>query len=157
MNSLTNRFAFLTAIVVLSALWLSGCSRSSETAPVESPKATNAPKPAASSGNAPLVVAGEALVVSKVPEPGQAPYTECLTAIKYKVVNVEQGSYDKPEILAIHWGMRDNKLMPAARIHVGERRRLELEPFSKHKDLERVMQADDTNDYSLTPYWVVSE
>jgi len=40
---------------------------------------------------APLIVRGEVLVASHVPEPGTVPYTECLTFIKYKVLAVEKG------------------------------------------------------------------
>ena len=54
------------------------------------------------------------------------------------------------------WGMRDGKLQPAARFTAGQRQRLTIQPFAERKDLARVMQADDTNDYTLTPYWVVN-
>jgi len=115
----------------------------------------SAPAPPRAPEQAPLAVVGKILIASRVPEPGTAPYTECLTYVKYRVVSVERGDYEHPELVAVYWGMRDNKLTPAARYEIGDRHRLDLEPFSRHPELARVMQADDTNDYELTPYWVV--
>jgi hypothetical protein len=103
---------------------------------------------------APLVVTAEILVPSSVPDPGSVPYKDCLTFIKYKVLSVERGEYGQAELLAVHWGMKDGKLLPAARYQAGERHRLELEPFSKRPELARIMQADDTSEYELSPYWV---
>jgi hypothetical protein len=39
---------------------------------------------------------------------------------------------------------------------VGQRQKLTIEPLDKHPDLSRVMQADDTGEYSLSPFFVVS-
>lgn len=93
-------------------------------------------------------------VVSHVPDPSEVPYTDCVTFIKYKVESVESGEYNGNELLGVHWGMKDSKLQPAAKLSVGQRQRLTIRPFSERKDLTRVMQADDTDEYSLTPYWV---
>lgn len=101
------------------------------------------------------MVLGEVLLASHVPEPGTVPYTECLTFIKYKVLAVEKGDYPHSELLAVHWGMKENRLTPAARYKAGQTYRLHLEPFDRHPELSRVMQADDTNEYELTPYWVI--
>jgi len=79
-----------------------------------------------------------------------------VTFIKYRVKSVEGGEYSGDELLAVHWGMKDGKLKPAARFAVGQTQRLTIEPFADRAELARVMQADDTNDYSSTPYWVTS-
>ena len=102
-----------------------------------------------------LVIWGEVVRVSQVPEPGTVPYTECLTYLKYKVLAVKKGEYSPPELLAVHWGMKNNQLTPAASYQIGEKHPLKLEPFSNRAELARVMQADDTNEYELTPYWVL--
>lgn len=102
------------------------------------------------------VVVGTIEVVSKIPDPSTLPYDTCVTFIKYKVNKVVSGSYDGDSLLAVFWGLREGKLQPAARFRVGQTHRLTIEPFSEHEELARVMQADDTNEYSLTPYWVVS-
>ncbi len=101
------------------------------------------------------VIVGQIEVVSNVPEPSSVPYDTCVTFIKYRVDSVESGNYDGKELLAVFWGMKDGKLKPAARFSVGQRHRLTIQPFAERKELARVMQADDTNEYSLTPYWVV--
>jgi hypothetical protein len=134
-----------------------GKERQEETSVAPRTSATGSPSPDETDKKSSLVVLGEVLVVSHVPEPGTVPYTECLTFIKYKVVSVESGEYEQSELLAVHWGMKDNKLTPAARYQVGEKHRLELEPFDDHPELARVMQADDTNEYELAPYWVRRE
>ncbi len=122
------------------------------------PAAAPAPKPApapASAAAKGTVVVGKITVVSHVPQPSEVPYTDCLTMIKYDVESVESGSYGEDELLAAFWGMKTAKLQPAAQFKVGQRHRLTIEPLTKHPDLARAMQADDTNEYSLAPQWVV--
>ncbi|HJN14087.1 MAG TPA: hypothetical protein QGH10_01285 [Armatimonadota bacterium] len=102
------------------------------------------------------VVIGTVTVASAVPDPGTVPYKECLTVVKYKVDSVESGDYDGGEVLAVLWGMKENKLKDAASFSPGQKHRLKIQPFSERKDLARIMQADDTNDYSSVQQWVVS-
>lgn len=102
-----------------------------------------------------LEVIGEVILVSNVPEPDQVAYSDCLTYIKYRIISVERGEYNDSEIIVVFWGMRGSKLMPAARFKLGEKHKLILEPFSKHQELSHYMQADDTNDYKRTPYWMI--
>lgn len=131
-------------------------------ATTSSPPATpaSAPQPAATppADTAPrgTVVVGRITVVSHVPQPSEVPYTDCLTMIKYAVEDVVSGSYGEKELLAAFWGMKAAKLQPAAKFQVGQRHRLTIEPLSNHPDLARAMQADDTNEYSLAPQWVVA-
>lgn len=120
--------------------------------------AATAPAPSAAAPQAEpegTVVLGAITVVSHVPQPSEVPYSDCLTMIKYKVERVESGDYSGGELLAAFWGMRNARLEPPARFRVGQRHRLIIEPLSKHPELSRVMQADDTNEYTLTPYWVI--
>lgn len=115
------------------------------------------PKPTAPAAKSEgTVVVGTIEVVSKIPDPSTLPYDTCVTFIKYRVKQVVSGAYDGESLLAVFWGLRDGKLQPAARFRVGQSHRLTIEPFSEHEELARVMQADDTGEYSLTPYWVVS-
>lgn len=116
------------------------------------------PAPSAPADTAPkgTVVIGRITVVSHVPQPSEVPYTDCLTMIKYSVEDVVSGSYGEKELLAAFWGMKAAKLQPAAKFQVGQRHRLTIEPLSDHPDLARAMQADDTNEYSLAPQWVVA-
>ncbi|MGD8238082.1 MAG: hypothetical protein PVH68_05985 [Armatimonadota bacterium] len=100
------------------------------------------------------VVVGQITVASHVPDPSTVPYTDCVTFVKYRVESVESGGYDGDDLLAVFWGMRDAKLQPAAKFTTGQRHRLTVEPFSERAELARVMQADDTDEYTLSPYWV---
>ena len=102
-----------------------------------------------------LTVIGEVILVSNVPDPNQVAYSECLTYIKYRVISVENGKYDDKELIAVFWGMKESKLMPAAKFQIGEKHRLVLDPLDKYGDLLHIMQADDTDDYEHTPYWVL--
>jgi len=102
-----------------------------------------------------LVVTGEVLLVSNVPDPGKVAYSDCLTYIKYRIISVEQGEYADSEIIAVFWGMKESKLMPAAKFLPGEKHRLVLDALENHQELSHFMQADDTNDYERTPYWVI--
>ena len=112
-----------------------------------------APQPAKKAG--PTVVVATIETVSAVPDPASVPYKDCLTLIKYKVNSVSSGSYDADELLAAHWGMKDGKRTAAASYKVGQKKTLTIEPMTKHSDLSRVMQADDTGEYSLPAYFVV--
>jgi len=68
---------------------------------------------------------------------------------------MEQGEYEDDELLAVFWGMKDSKLMPAAQFKIGEKHRLSLDLFADHEELSHIMQADDTDDYEHTPFWVL--
>jgi hypothetical protein len=113
---------------------------------------TKAPSGAANGRD--LVIEGTIEVASHVPNPGEQPYTECLTYLKYKVDKVVSGSYGDQELLAVFWGMRDNKLEPAAKFKKGQRQTLHLTPLQGQKDLARVMAADETDETSLPAYFV---
>ena len=149
-----------TVPFLLALLW-TGCSpsqpktqsREAAASPRSAPPATETQTE--TDKEASLVITGKVVKVSAVPQPGAAPYTQCLTYIKYQVLSVDSGHYEGKELLAVYWGMRDNKLMPAAAFKVGEVHKMKLEPFSRHPELQRVMAADDTDEYELTPYWVV--
>jgi len=102
-----------------------------------------------------LIVTAEITKTSLVPDPTRVAYSECVTYIKYRVISIEQGEYADSELLAVFWGMRDSKLMPAARFPIGEKHRLSLDLFEDHQALSHIMQADDTDDYEHTPFWVL--
>lgn len=121
--------------------------------PAAIPRVPPEPEPEKPQGT---TVVGSIKLLSNVPDPSTVTYKSCVTFIKYEVESVETGEYDGDELIAVFWGMRDSKLQPAARFSAGQRHRLTVQPLSERPELQRVMQADDTNDYSLTPYWVVS-
>ena len=130
------------------------------TPPEEQPRAeqetlrpeTDAPTEPEEPGRTALV--GEITLASHVPDPSTVPYKDCVTFVKYRVDSLEAGEYQGEQLLAVFWGMKDARLQPAARFSAGQKHRLTIEPFAERNELARVMQADDTNEYTLTPYWV---
>jgi len=136
---------------------------STEAAPPPPPVEARKPQPAPAPTPEPepkkdesAVVIGTVTVVSRVPDPSSVPYKDCVTYIKYKVESVESGEYDGAELVAVHWGMKEKKLQPAASFSPGQKHRLTIDPFSNHPKLARLQTADDTDDYTNTPYWVES-
>jgi len=125
-------------------------------APPPAPNVPEAPEAIKAEEPEGTTVVGKIKLVSNVPDPSTVTYKECVTFIKYEVESVESGDYDGGELIAVFWGMRKSKLQPPARFSAGQRHRLTIQPLSERPELERVMRADDTQDYSLTPYWVVS-
>ena len=136
---------FLTAALLLCPPLLAGCG----THPAPPAPSVSGPGTAA-----PLVVTGEVVKASRPPVPGSAPYPDAVTFTVYKVLSVERGDYKSPKMLAVQWVMRGKALTQAAHLKAGDRERLEIEPFAAHKDLQRVMQVDDTDEYDLPPQWV---
>jgi alginate O-acetyltransferase complex protein AlgJ len=113
-------------------------------------------KRAAAAG--PLVVTAEIVKTSTPPRPGVDPYPEALTCTLYRVLEVEEGSYEDEELVAIEWVMKEFKLLPAAEYGVGEIMRLTLVPWDDKVDedpnLDTLKQLDETGVFT-PPYWVV--
>jgi alginate O-acetyltransferase complex protein AlgJ len=108
--------------------------------------------------NIPVVILGTVLMTSKVPEPGSAPYKDCLTFVKVKVDTVVSGSYRDTEVIAVFVAMLNNEWLPAARYAIGDRLALRLTPLNKAESNIRSMQrADDLNDLIHQPYYAVAE
>ena len=101
------------------------------------------------------VLVGTVILASAVPDPKRVSYKDCVTFVTYRVDAVESGSVPGKKLLAVCWGMRDRKLQPAALFRPGQRHRLTVRPFADMPELARVMQADDTEEFDLTPCWVV--
>lgn len=124
--------------------------------PTPRPRPTATPTPRPQQSAASLVARAEVLATSKVPDPKSVPYKEALVFIKYRVLEIERGKYEQKEILVAHWGLRDRKLQPAARLRQGQRQRLALVPLAGEKELQSVMQLDDTEEYELEPYFAAA-
>lgn len=121
---------------------------------VESSSANAGNPPTISPGS--IVVIGRIIQTSKVPAPGTAPYKDCLTFVKVRIEEVESGSYAGNEMIVVFLAMQDNEWLPPARYAIGDRLQMEVIPLSKAADHIRSMQrADDLEDYSLQPLYVV--
>jgi hypothetical protein len=105
-----------------------------------------------------LTVVATIVQTSKVPAPGSAPYKDCLTFVKVKVEAVKSGQYAKPQMLVAFLAMEDNKLLAPASYAVGDRLRLTVVPLGEADPHIRSLQrADDTDDFTLRPYYVIHE
>ncbi len=112
--------------------------------------------PAATAGD--LVVVGRIIQTSRVPAPGTAPYKDCLTFIKVRIESVESGSYDGADMIAVLWAMKNDVWLPAASYAVGDRVRMTTIPFSQASaDIRGMRRADDTEDYSLRPFYALRD
>ena len=105
-----------------------------------------------------LVIVGEILQISKLPDPGSVPYPDCLTFVRIKVDQVVSGSYEDTILVAVFLGMKDNLSLPAARYAPGQKLRLTLIPFRMaDSQIRRTQRVDELDDYDHIPYYVVSE
>lgn len=129
-------------------------TRGAAAAPAAAPGAA-APAPKAS--NAPLVVQAQVVATSKAMKAGEYDGKSYLTYTKYKVLSVEKGSYQKPQIVAVHWGVNNGKTGAAAAYKIGQKMRLELEMFDKYLEKNPVVgtlaAADEVSDMDSEPYW----
>ncbi|HEY6390634.1 MAG TPA: hypothetical protein VIX89_05125, partial [Bryobacteraceae bacterium] len=67
-------------------------------------------------------------------------------------------AYSPKEAIVVFWVMRDHKLLPASKHHVGERITLRTIPLNEARKAIRSMQrSDDTQDFELNPLFVVGE
>jgi hypothetical protein len=98
-----------------------------------------------------LVVEARLVATTATPDPKDiAPYVRALTGHRYEVVKVEQGRYDRKELLAARWAILDKTVLPTTR-RVGESYRLVLERFEDHPELEpeRLVMDGATSDLPL--------
>jgi alginate O-acetyltransferase complex protein AlgJ len=107
-------------------------------------------------GSAPpgLQVVAQVEAVSRIPEPGTAPYKDCVTILKFTVLTVERGEPGGKTILAAFWGMKNDSWTEAAQYKPGDTLRLSLIPFEKADPMARsVQRADDVQDYDSPLFW----
>ena len=104
------------------------------------------------------MIVGRVVKTSVMPEPNSAPYADCLTTILFEVERVESGHYSGREALAILWGMKNNRWLPAARFIPGERHRLTLISFKNVAPaVHSIQRVDDIDDYEHLPLFATEE
>lgn len=96
----------------------------------------------------------DARVVSagEVPTPQSiAPYRNALVVSRYEVVTVAEGEPVAREVAVAEWAIRDARVLPEAKRTAGEVRRLTLEPYDAHPELEgeRLIQGSDVANMPL--------
>jgi alginate O-acetyltransferase complex protein AlgJ len=78
-----------------------------------------------------LQVRGRIKAIARVPEPGRVPYRDAIVSFHLGAIESLQGAVNHPEIVVYLWGMRDNRLTPAARYQTGQRVTLDLTPWEQ--------------------------
>lgn len=116
-----------------------------------SSKAKPVKKPAAA-----LVVQGKIKAIARTPRPGSVPYKDAVIAIHLAGTKAAQGKLPQGNILIYTWGMRANKLTPAASFKPGQTIKLRLQLWDKvegkYGRYQRV-ELDDDNVLTLNTYW----
>ena len=103
-----------------------------------------------------VVVQGKIKAIARTPRPGSVPYKDAVTAIHLIGVKPVKGKLAGSNILVYVWGMRANKLTPAAAYRPGQMVKLTLQPWEKvegkYSRYQR-MELDDDNVLTLNTYW----
>ena len=102
----------------------------------------------------PLIVEARVVEAATIPTlEVVAPYRSALLALEYEVVDVVEGTYSEPTIIAAHWIMRDGEVLSTAERPRGTRVHLNLEPYDARPELEGHRLLMDSDRYDLTLYY----
>jgi hypothetical protein len=125
-------------------------------ATVAQPAKAKAAKPAGARKPAGLIVQGKIKAIARTPRPGSVPYKDAVTAIHLINVKPAQGKLKQSSILVYVWGMRSNKLTPAASYKPGQSVKFTLQPWDKvegkYGRYQRV-ELDDDAVLELDAFW----
>lgn len=104
-----------------------------------------------------ISVEAELLEKTPIPAPADiAPYTQTLVVYRYRVHDVLAGSYDRAQVLVAHWGIVESRLTPPG-IDIGERIRLDLEPYAGRDELEGERLVMELSNMNLPLYYDVRD
>jgi len=102
------------------------------------------------------VLTGKLTEVTPTPTvPSIHPYRRCLAVYTYRVEKVHEGRYLDRKVLVAHWVILDGKVLDLAR-KVGGSYRLELEPFSDHRQLAPERRVMVQNELDLELFYDVA-
>jgi hypothetical protein len=99
-----------------------------------------------------LVVEARLVAAGDVPAPASiAPYRNALVVNGYEIVRVVEGDAAPGPLAVAQWAIRDARVLPGAERRVGEVRRLVVERYAAHPELEgeRVIQGPGVPDLPL--------
>ena len=138
--------------LVLCGLWLCVVAPAMVARPTKSgtTKSPAVKKPAS------LVVQGKIRAIARTPRPGSVPYKDAVVALHLTDVKPIQGKTTQKSIVVYIWGMRNNKLTPAASYKTNQTIKLKLQPWekveSKHGRYQRI-ELDDDAVLTLDAFW----
>ena len=122
-------YRYLAAAAALSLWTLGSATPFLRPAPAKPP--AKAPQKAAAPA---LVAAGKVKAATKPPRPGSVPYKDAVIAVHLTGARAVRGKLPGKDLLVFVWGMRDNKLLPAAFFKPGQAVTLSLQPWEKVED-----------------------
>ncbi len=103
-----------------------------------------------------VVVQGKIKAIAKAPRPRSVPYKDAIIAIHLVEVKPVSGKFSAKQSVVFVWGMRDNKLMPAASFKAGRVVKVAVQPWEKvegkYGGYNR-REVDSEAAMSLDPYW----
>lgn len=104
-----------------------------------------------------LVAQGRIKAVARTPRPGAVPYKDAVIALHLTGAKALRGGrLPGGGLLVYVWGMKDNKLQPAASYRPGQTVRLALQPWEKAEETYGGYNRVDLEDESvlaLPTYW----
>ncbi len=105
-----------------------------------------------------LVVRGTVRAAAGAPQPGSVPYRDAVTGVHLDHVEATAGSFPNREIVVYAWGLRDNRLMPAAKFAPHQQVTLRLVPWNavrqKYERFNRIELEDPEFRLAELPiYW----
>lgn len=103
-----------------------------------------------------VVVDARLVRAGAVPTPESiAPYRNALVVHVYDVERVVEGAYERAQVLVARWAIRDARVLPGASPSAGETRRLTLERYGAHPELEGERLVQDPGVPDLPLYYDV--
>ncbi len=103
-----------------------------------------------------LLVQGKIKAIARAPRPRSVPYKDSIIAIQLSGVKALKGHVASKSVLVFVWGMRNNKLMPAASFKANRTIKVSLVPWEKVEGKlggynRRELDSDEA--MSLDTYW----
>jgi hypothetical protein len=103
-----------------------------------------------------IVVQARLAHAGPIPTPQSIlPYRNALIVNEYEILSVVEGRYEPRRIRIAQWAIRDSQVLPDAQKRVGDERRLVVELFDAHPELEGERLITDLSASSAPLYYEV--
>ena len=101
-----------------------------------------------------LVVEARLQESAPIPTPESIlPYRSALLVNEYEVVDVLEGTYEGTKLLVAHWVIQDGKVLDNAAREKGSVRRMTLDLYDQHEELEGERLVMDSDAFDLRLYY----
>ena len=85
-----------------------------------------------------FVATAKLLEKSEHADPQKVTYPDAVFACLYEIESVEEGVYEKEQVLVYQWAFRKKELLPTSKFEVGKKYKLVLSPWDSKKTLQTV-------------------